>query len=148
MKWRPLKGRIEYLKKVRGIDIVNDSSSVSPLSTVTALAHVAKDRNVILIFGGAGHGGDYRDLYAAVKQYAHTAVILPGSGTQKERQFIHRMEGVNVISAPSLEEAVRQAMDSAKKGDVILYSPAFEAGGVDCSRKERSERFQRAVRAL
>ena len=147
-KWKPLKGRLEVIKKIRGIDLVNDSASAMPSSTIAALQTFSKDRNVVLIFGGAEHGGDYRELYAAVKQYAHTAVVIPGSGTLKERQFIHRMEGVSVISAPSLEEAVRQAMDHAKKGDVVLYSPAFGVGGIDASRRERSERFLRAVRAL
>lgn len=146
--WKPLKGRLEPVKKIRGVELVNDSASVMPLATVTALQTVSRDRNTVLIFGGAEHAGDYRELYAAVKQYAHTAVVIPGSGTLRERQFIHRMEGVEVISAPSLEEALRQAMDHAQKGDVVLYSPAFGVGGVDASRRERSERFLRAVRAL
>ncbi|HEX7724249.1 MAG TPA: cyanophycin synthetase [Candidatus Paceibacterota bacterium] len=148
VKWKPLKGRIERLKKIRGVDIVNDSASLNPESTIAALASVSKNRNVVLIFGGADHGADYREFYSAVKKYAHTAVVIPGSGTLRERQYIHRLDDVHVISAPSVEEAVRQAMDHAKRGDVILYSPAFDVGGIDVSRRERSERFLRAVRTL
>jgi UDP-N-acetylmuramoylalanine-D-glutamate ligase len=148
MKWKPLKGRIELLKKVKGVDVVNDAASLNPESTITALVSVSKNRNVILIFGGADQKAEYRDLYAAIQKYAHTAVIIPGSGTIKERQAIHRIPDVNILSAPSLEEAVRQAFDHAKRGDVVLYSPAFEVGGIDVSRRERSERFLRAIRAL
>ena len=147
-KWKPLKGRIEYAKKVRGVDFINDSASTDPVSTAIALSHVSRGRNAILIFGGAGHAGDYRELYAAISRFAHAVIVLPGSGTLRERAAIRALEGVAVESAPSLEEAVRLAMDHAAKGDAVIYSPAFEPGGVDASRRERSERFLRAVRAL
>lgn len=147
-KWKPLKGRLEPVKKVRGVEFVNDAASTSPMATVAALAQASKGRNAVLIFGGAGHAADYRELYAAAREYAHAAIVLPGSGTLKERHAIHRMDGIDVVSAPTLEEAVRLALDHAKKGDVVLYSPAFEAGGIDASRRERSERFLRAVRGL
>ena len=38
-----------------------------------------------------------------------------------------------------LEEATRMALEHAKKGDRVLFSPAFEAAGSDASRKERGE---------
>ena len=147
-KWRPLKGRMEPVKKVRGVEFVNDSASASPTSTIAAMLALAKDKDIVLIFGGADHGADYRELYAAVKKHARALIVIPGSGTLKERPVLQAMEHVAVVSAPSLEEAVRLAADHADKGDKVLFSPAFEAGGIDSSRRERGERFVRAVRAL
>ncbi len=147
-KWKPLRGRLEPLKKIRGVEFWNDTASVSPQATVAALATLASNKDVVVILGGAANGGDYRELYAALAVYAHTAIVLPGSGTLTERQALRNLEGVEVISVPSIEEAVRTAMEHARKGDKILFSPAFAAGGLDGSRAERGERFLRAVRSL
>ncbi|MCX6715433.1 MAG: hypothetical protein NT077_00235 [Candidatus Taylorbacteria bacterium] len=147
-EWKPLKGHLELVKKLKNIEFVNDSASTSPISTVANMAVLSANKNLVLIFGGADQGSDYGAFYAAVKEYIHTLVAIPGSGTLKERPALRRMENVTVLSAPSLEEAVRQARDHAKKGDKVLFSPAFEACGIDASRKERGERFVRAVRAL
>lgn len=147
-RWKPLKGRIESVKKVRNVEFINDSASVTPAATVASMAHVSVNRNLVLIWGGAEHAADYNDFYTALKEYAHTLVVLPGSGTLKERRALERIENVAVLSAPSVEEAVRQAMDHARKGDKVLFSPAFDACGIDSSRMERGERFVRAVRAL
>lgn len=146
--WKPLKGRVEFVKKVRGVDFINDSASTTPISTIANMSVLAKNKNLILIFGGADHGGDYRSLYVAMAQYAHTVIVVPGSGTMKERRALDKLENVAVLSVPSTEEAVRVAMDNAKKGDIVLFSPAFPATGIDNSIRERGERFVRTVRSL
>ena len=102
----------------------------------------------MLILGGVDAGRDYRELYAILPQYAHTVILLPGSGTMKERKVLNTIEHVEVVSAPSIEEAVRLAKDHARTNDKILFSPGFEAGGLEVSRQERGEKFVKAVRGL
>jgi len=147
-RWKPLKGRLEPVKKVKNIEFYNDTASVSPDSTISGMAALSIDRNVVLIAGGADGGSDYREFCAALPQYAHTLIIVPGSGTLRERVALRRIDHVEIISVPSVEEAARSALDHAHKGDRVLFSPAFVAAGVDSSRFERGERFVRAVRAL
>ena len=147
-RWKPLKGRLEPVKKVKSIEFYNDTASMSPEATVSGLASLSKDRNMVLIAGGADRGADYRGFYAAVPQYAHTLIMVPGSGTLRERAALRRVDKVEVVSVPSIEEAARSALDHAKKGDRVLFSPGFAAAGLDGSRLERGERFVRAVRAL
>jgi len=146
--WRPLKGHLEIVKKVKNIEFINDSASVCPAATAANMSVLATNKNLILIFGGADDGSDYREFYNAVREYAHTVITIPGSGTMKERRTLQNLGGVTVLSAPSLEEAVRLSIDQTKRGDKVLFSPAFPACGTDASRKERGERFVRAVRAL
>jgi UDP-N-acetylmuramoylalanine--D-glutamate ligase len=146
--WKPLRGRLEPVKKLKGVEFCNDTGSISPDSTLTALMCLSEGRNVVLIFGGADSGADYRRLYAALPHYAHSLIVIPGSGTVRERKTLEHLDRVEVKSVPSVEAAVRLAMEQAKKGDKILFSPGFEAGGLDGSRKDRGERFVRAVRAL
>lgn len=148
LRWKPLKGRLEPVKKIRSVEFYNDAASISPDATISGLAALAKDRNLVLIAGGADRGADYREFCAALPQYAHTLIVLPGSGTLRERAALRRIGEVEVVSVPSIEEAARSALDHAKKGDRVLFSPAFAAAGFDASRFERGERFVKAVRAL
>jgi UDP-N-acetylmuramoylalanine--D-glutamate ligase len=147
-EWKPLKGRLEAVKKVKGIEFYNDTASVSPDSTIAGIRSLAVNHNLVLIMGGADAGHDYGRLYNVLPQYVHTVILLPGSGTMRERKVLQVMEHIEIISAPSLEEAVHLAREHARAGDSVLFSPAFAAGGLDASRKERGERFVRAVRAL
>jgi UDP-N-acetylmuramoylalanine--D-glutamate ligase len=146
--WKPLKGRLEAVKKVKNIEFYNDTASVSPDSTLAGIRCLSDNRNLVLIMGGADTGSDYADLYGVIPQCAHTVVLLPGSGTMKQRKILQTIDHVEILSAPSVEEAVRLARDHAHSGDRVLFSPAFAARGLDASRAERGERFVRAVRAL
>ncbi len=146
--WKPLKGRLEPVKKIKSVEFFNDTASVSPHATIAGMSILSQDKNLVLIMGGADKGADYRELYPALSQYIHTLIVLPGSGTMRERRAIHKLENIAVLSVPSVEEGVRLAFEHAKKGDRVLFSPAFEAGGMDGSRTERGERFVRAVRGL
>ena len=147
--WKPLKGRLEPVKKVKQVEFYNDTASVSPDATVSGMASLAASRNLVLIAGGADRGADYRSFCAALPQYAHTLIVVPGSGTLRERTALRSLDHkLEVVSVPSIEEAARSALDHAHKGDRVLFSPGFAAGGLDGSRLERGERFVRAVRAL
>lgn len=148
IKWKPLKGRLEFVKKVRNVEFYNDTASVMSCSTQIAVESLAVDRNLVLVMGGAENGCDYRTLLASMPKYVHTLVLLPGSGTMKERKDIVNVDNIQLFSAPSIEEAARISLEHARKGDRVLFSPGFEAAGVDSSRKDRGERFVKAVRAL
>jgi UDP-N-acetylmuramoylalanine-D-glutamate ligase len=146
--WKPLKGRIEPVKKIKNIDFYNDTMATTPDAVLAGIMTVSENKNTILIFGGSDTGHDYRPLYAEIPRYAHTIIMLPGSGTIRQRTAINAIDGVNIHTAPTIEEAVRISIERANKGDRVLFSPGFDAGGVDGSKKERGEKFVRAVRGL
>ncbi len=145
-KWKVPKGRIELVKKNKNLVFYNDSASVKPSSTLLAVKTLSKQRNLVLIMGGAKGSGSYDLLYRSLPEYVHTVVLLPGSGTIKERHSIEKLVNLKVKSAPMIEEAVRVAVENANKGDIILFSPGFDFGGVDISRKDRGEKFIKAIR--
>ncbi len=146
--WKALRGRLELIKKVKLVEYYNDTSSTTPDAVLAGLTAISKGRDTVLIIGGADLGYDYRTLYAEIPKYAHTVITLPGSGSLRERAAIQAIEGATVKMAPTLEEAVLVASEVAQKGDKVLFSPGFGAGGVDGSKKERGDKFVRAVRSL
>ncbi len=143
-----LKGRMELVKRVSGIEFYNDASSIVPQATISALASLSSGKNIVLILGGAYTGHDYGELIKNIPQYVSVIILLPGSGTLGFRAKLEELSEISFIQVLSLEEAVREALDHAKKGDKVLFSPSFDAVGVDISRKERGERFVKAVRGL
>ena len=143
-----LKGRIEFVKKVANVDYYNDTASITPHATLSALRTLATHKNIVLIFGGAYTGHDYGTFLRSVAEFVTTIVLLPGSGTLGLRDDLMLLPEVRVVQVPHLEDAVKKARDSVRKGDIVLFSPGFEAVGFDISRKERGERFVKAVRAL
>ncbi len=146
--WKPVKGRLELVKKIKGVEYYNDSASIWPSATVRALQTLSGNKDSVLIFGGAKNGGDCRILHSIMPRFVHTLILLPGSGTMHERAEIMKIQDVNIHSVPSIEEAVRLAAEKAVTNNKVIFSPGFEAAGLDNTRKERGERFVRAVRGL
>jgi UDP-N-acetylmuramoylalanine-D-glutamate ligase len=146
-------GSITLVKKIKGVSFYDDSSSVCPEATLAALRAFSTDSTdptsaTVLIMGGAETDANYSSLIKKIPQYAKVLVLVPGSGTIGLRKQLVVMEGIKCISAPSIEAAVKLARAETKPGDRILYSPAFEAAGIDRSRIERGERYVRSVRGL
>lgn len=146
--WKALRGRLELVKKVKLVEYYNDTASTTPDAVLAGLSALSQGRNAVLIMGGADGGHDYRTLYAEIPRYVHTMILIPGSGSLRERSAIQAIDGVIVKVVPTLEEAVLTAAEVAQKGDKVLFSPGFGAGGIDGSKKERGEKFIRAVRGL
>ncbi len=148
VKWNGLEGRMAPVKKIAGIEFFNDTGSVSPASTLAALRAVSQNKNVTLILGGASTDDLYDELIDNISQYVGTLVLLPGSGTLTIRHELAQIADLPIHSAHSVEDAVRIARERTSKGATVLFSPAFEAAGVDVSRRTRGEKFVKAVRSL
>jgi UDP-N-acetylmuramoylalanine--D-glutamate ligase len=143
-----LKAHQELIKKIDGIEFYNDAASVTPLATLCALRKLSFNKNVVLIMGGAYTGYDYSELIKSIPEFVSSVILLPGSGSLGFRSELEKLEGVRFHRSPTLEEAVILAKGEAKKGDRVIFSPGCEALGVHISRKERGEKFVKAVRGL
>jgi UDP-N-acetylmuramoylalanine--D-glutamate ligase len=138
--------RVELSRKLGGIEYYNDAASINPDSTIAALRALGSNKNVVLIIGGAFTGDNYEKLVSYIPHHAHTVIVLPGSGTLRLRSQIENIEGIVVHQAKDLNDAVALAKEHARKGDRVLFSPAFNASGIYKSRRERGEAFVKAVR--
>jgi len=145
------KARQEYVKKVRGALFYNDSASTNPAATLTALKSLSKNRNAVLIFGGPDmewNTKDMDDFMKTIVQYAHTLILLPGSGTMKMHRYILDFPDMKHIYAHSIYDAVGIARDNAGKEDVVIFSPGFPAWGLYQNEVERGDHFIWALRSF
>ena len=155
--FRGVPGRLELVREVRGVKIYNDTTATTPEATIAALRALgdppslklrrARKQNIVLIMGGADKGLDMRSLVREIPKYCKAVLLLAGSGTENFRFQISDFRFKD-REAKSLREAVERARDAAKKGDMILFSPAFASFGMFKNEYDRGERFTRLVRTL
>ncbi|TAK57929.1 UDP-N-acetylmuramoyl-L-alanine--D-glutamate ligase [Patescibacteria group bacterium] len=143
-----VEGRMQYVRTVRGVEIYNDTTATTADATLVALKTLAHNKNIVLIMGGADKTLDMSSLLKNISQYCSTVVLLAGTGSLKIQKDIMQIKNIGHCHASSLTEAVTQAMNNARTGDVILFSPAFASFGMFKNEFDRGEQFMALVSAL
>lgn len=134
--FRGLPYRMEYVGKVRGMEVYNDSKATTPNALMSALESFP-DQKVVLIAGGKDKGMDFESIRELVLKKTK-AVILIGEAKEKIAKAWY---GANIALADTLEEAVELALSVGKEGDYLLFSPACASFDMFKDYKERGERF-------
>ena len=88
--------------------------------------------------GGADKGLDMAPLARAIDDYAKAVVLLPGTGTEKFKEFAI---DVDMYETSSLRDAVEKSLALAEKGDSIVFSPAFASFGMFVNEYDRNDQF-------
>ena len=142
--FRNIEHRLEHVMSVHGIEFINDSKATNVNSTWYALESFNKP--VVLILGGVDKGNDYSMLYELVQEKVKAIVCL-GKDNKKIHKAFKDM-APTIIDVASAEEAVMAGYRLAKKGDVVLLSPACASFDLFENYEDRGRRFKAAVRAL
>lgn len=136
--------RLEKVRTLDGVSYYNDSKATNVNSVWVALDSF--NVPVTLILGGRDKGNDYSDLHDQLVSKVR-AVVAIGESQDK----IHgQLEGVvpDVLRAESMAEAVRLARRLAKRGEVVLLSPACSSFDMFDNYEHRGEVFKREVNSL
>lgn len=136
-----VEGRLELVATTdAGVKIYNDNNATTPQATIAGLEAVGKDKNVILIAGGADKNIDVAPLALAIGKYCKNVILLAGSGTDKLVPLLHGGPvGTSIFI--DLDAALAEAVRLAAPGDVILFSPAFASFGMFTNEYERNDKF-------
>lgn len=112
--------RLEVVKKVDGVKYVNDSKATN----VNAVWFALDSFNVpiTLILGGRDKGNDYSEIVDQIKEKVHTIIAIGESQDRIEQQLGDVVP--NFVKAENMMKAVRAAKKVAKRGEVVLLSPA------------------------
>ena len=123
--------RLEFVRRVNGVDYYNSSIDSSPTRTAAALSALA-DRSIVLICGGYDKKIPYEPLAMAICEHGGIrAVSLTGATGEKIRCEIEKYcresgKGREIILEYSTDfyDAVSLAKEMAREGDALLLSPA------------------------
>jgi len=142
---RAFKGvehRLELVGEWSGVRWYNDSKATNPDAGRVALS-AFPGAPVILIAGGYGGGFELHEWVADV--LAHTeAVILIGASADELAQALQAHP--KVLRAQTLEEAVSVAAGLARRGSVVLLSPAYKSFDMFKDFEDRGNQFKELVR--
>ena len=142
--FKSLEHRLEHVLTVHGIDFINDSKATNINACWYALESMQKD--IIWIVGGIDKGNDYANLDDLVFEKVKAIVCLGKNGQKIIKHFKGKVDVI--VQAFSMNEAVNQSYSLAKKGDVVLLSPACASFDLFLNYEDRGLQFKNAVRTL
>jgi UDP-N-acetylmuramoylalanine--D-glutamate ligase len=143
-----VEGRLELIREYKGIKIYNDTTATTPGATVMALRALGnKDKKIVLISGGADKNLDMSGLIKEIPKFCKETFFLSGSGTEKlKNDFSKQMKDMSDFK--NLKEAVMVAIKMCKKGDILLFSPAFASFGMFKNEYDRGDKFVQIIKKL
>jgi UDP-N-acetylmuramoylalanine--D-glutamate ligase len=136
-----LEHRMELLGYFRGVPVYNDSKGTNVGATVRSLEGLGGQ--VILILGGRDKGTSYEPLKKMISKKVDHLILLGESAPRMQKAF----NGASrIITVDSLDEAVRVAVQYARPGSEILFSPACSSFDMFSGFEERGLAFKEAAR--
>ncbi|MGA7949869.1 MAG: UDP-N-acetylmuramoyl-L-alanine--D-glutamate ligase [Thiobacillaceae bacterium] len=142
--FRGLPHRVEWVADIDGVGYYDDSKGTNVGATEAALFGMG--RKVVVILGGDGKGQDFSPLKQAVMENARAVILIGRDGPQIGQV----LAGVDlpIVSADTLEDAIKAARSLAHRGDAVLLSPACASFDMFRNYVHRAEVFVAAVHAL
>ena len=132
--FKAVEHRLEFVATVRGVEFYNDSKATNVDATKKALE--AFKSGVHLILGGKDKNSDYMELSDLLRARCKVVYTIGSAAEKIER---HLAGVVKIVSAGTLDSAVRKAAEDAVAGDVVLLAPA-------CSSFDQFENYEQRGR--
>ncbi len=141
--FRAVEHRLEFVRKLDGVEFYNDSKATSVDATLKALDAFAG--GVWVILGGKDKGLDYAALRAPLTEKAKAALLI-GAAAEK---IAEQIEGsVELVQAGTVAGAVEHAFAHAAAGDTVLLAPACASFDQFQSYEHRGQAFKEIVNQL
>ncbi len=144
-EYQGLSHRLEKVGEIDGIHFFNDSKATNVDAVRRALE--CFDTPVVLIMGGQNKKGDFTLLQPSIRHRVKTLVVM---GEAKDEILFALSDACHekALSAVSLEEAVEKALNAAKPGEAVLFSPACASFDMFDNYVHRGNRFREIVERL
>jgi UDP-N-acetylmuramoylalanine--D-glutamate ligase len=140
--FKAVEHRLEYVATVRGVEYYNDSKATNVDATIKAVESFPG--RIHLILGGKDKGSDYSVLNSLLKERVKRVYTIGAAAGKIESQA----SGTEIVSAGTLELAVRRASESATAGDIVLLAPACASFDQFESYEQRGRVFKDLVHQL
>lgn len=137
--------RLEFVASIHGVDYINDSKATNINSTWYALESI-QDRSIIWIAGGQDKGNDYSVLEPMVRKKVRAIICLGKDNRKIKGYFADMVESIQ--ETKSAVDAVRAAYHMARRGEVVLLSPACASFDLFANFEDRGNQFKSAVKGL
>lgn len=140
-EFKGIAHRLEYVRRVGGVEFYNDSKGTNVHSVKRALD--AFDDNVILIMGGKDTNLSYEPLREHIRRKVKTLILV---GEAKERINRDLGDYSETFLIGTFEEAVYIAYQKSRIGDMVLLSPGCSSFDMFDNYVERGNYFKEIVK--
>jgi len=137
-----LPHRLQFIRKVNGVQFINDSKATNVASTIWALKQLKCP--VVLIAGGKDKGLDYSEIVAFKKRIRK--INLYGEAAFRIKEVLNNKIHSEVFT--TLENAVSASYKEAILKDIVLFSPMCSSFDLFSNYAERGNRFMEIVNNL
>ena len=147
-KFTGVNHRQEYVRTIDGVEWYNDSASTSPTRGISAL-NAFKDREIILIAGGADKNLDYTPIGKPIVDNVN-CLILIGQTASKiyeavKNELEHQHKTLDIHMCETFEQSMNLAKRIAKPGQIVLFSPASTSFDMFKDMYDRGNQFKSKV---
>lgn len=143
MAFSGVNHRLEFVRNINGVDIINDSKATNVNAAWFALSSYQKP--IIWIAGGRADSNDYSLLDSLVRQKVKAILAI---GEEADNIFNHFCSFVYCKRCNNLEDAIHSALNLSSTGDIILFSPACKSFDMFINFEHRGDNFKEIVNAI
>lgn len=139
--------RIEFVREFNGVRYYNDSIATSPSRVISGLK--AFGEKIIVIMGGSDKGNDMSEMVPYILKYVKL-LVLNGATADKIYDSVINSEDyeksdIKIIKVKTMQEALAEAKNNAKSGDIVTLCPACPAFDQFKTFEYRGREFKRLV---
>jgi len=138
-----LPHRLEPVRLLDGVEWINDSKATNVDSVEKSLS--AFEANVHIIMGGRGKGAPYSPLRELMRGRVKTIFTI---GEDAPAIAAELSGAADIEACGVLATAVFRARQRARRGDVVLLSPACASYDQFRNFEDRGDQFKALVRGL
>jgi len=140
MTFPGVEHRLEFVRRLAGVDWYNDSKATNVDATLKAIA--AFEGGLWLILGGKDKNSDYSILASQLRRKARAALLIGAAADKIESQL---RGWVPLMRCGTIGTAVAEAHARANSGDTVLLAPACASFDQFENFEQRGCEFKRLV---
>ena len=141
--------RLELVRTIDGVEWYNDSASTSPTRGISALNSFGKDKEIILIAGGADKNLDYTPLGKPIVDKVKSLILIGQTATKiydaVKQELDVQNKQLDIHMCETFIECLELAKRIAKPGQIVLFSPASTSFDMFKDMYDRGDKFKQAV---
>lgn len=146
--FKGIPDRLEQIATVRGIRMVNDTTSTTPDATIAAIRALAPSaKRLHLLAGGADKKLEFDAVAREIKRHKVCVSLFEGTAHTAFSAALKKNK-VPFETVSSMKEAVAFHRAHAAAGDVIVLSPGSASFGMFTNEFDRGEQFKTLIKRL
>jgi UDP-N-acetylmuramoylalanine--D-glutamate ligase len=143
-RFEGVEHRLELVRVLNGVSYINDSKATN----INAVWYALDSFNmpIVLILGGRDKGNNYSELQSQLVEKVHTIIAI-GEAKEAIKSQLNNVVP-DILDADSLEQAVELSRKKAKRGEIVLLSPACSSFDMFKNYEERGNCFKDIVNQI